>query len=266
MSPANIKKGFIAVLFATSCLFQLSAYNLKEIISEDVYNNLKKENHLERTLYKPETIELILAPDTSVVKEAVKSWPADQEKPVYVSEQIYLLNKKTLGSGNVEKNNIDKASKILRSASKMQGMQYYSSTEKKVTTLYKECYSIKGPGDRTKIADDIEGNADGKTLYCLQNDHSFGKTEYRLQYHQTETEVNANFLNVSPLYVGIIKGVDSRNLSINIVVTDCGEDLLVYLLVQAKFPALSMFEDTMNDSFTSRLNAITNWFIEQFNF
>lgn len=266
MLSANVRKGFLLVLFATSCLFQLSAYDLKDIIPEEEYNNLKKENHLERTLYKPEKIEFLLAPDTSLVKEAVKSWPADQEKPVYVSEQVYLLNKKELGSGDVEKNNIDKASKILRSASKMQGMQYYSSTEKKVTTLYKECYSIKGPGDRTKVADNTEGSADGKTLYCLQNDHSFGKTEYRLQYHQTETEVNANFLNVSPLYVGIIKGVDTRNLTINIVVSDCGEDLLVYLLVQAKFPALSMFEDTMNDSFTSRLNAITNWFIGQFNY
>ena len=53
----------------------------------------------------------------------------------------------------------------------------------KLETLYKEAYTIKGPKDRTKVADDTAGSADGKVLYCMQNDNSFGKTNYRMEIH-----------------------------------------------------------------------------------
>lgn len=243
----------------------LNALTVGQILPEKTVTALKEKGRLVNTRYMSETVELIYKPDTPLVKIAADVWPETKEKPVYYSEQIYLLNKKTLGSGNPEKNNIEYASKVLRSASKMQGMQYYSNTDKKVTTLYKECYCIKGPKNREKIADDTEGSADGKILYCLQNDHSFGKTEYRLEYHQTADEVNANYINISPLYVGIFKGVDTDDLMISIVMTDCGDDLVVYMLVRSKFPAVKMLEDSMNDSFSSRLDAIYKWFIEQFN-
>lgn len=254
----------IYVLFLFT-IVSVNAASINDILPEKTVSLLKENGHLVNTHYMSENIELVYKPETSFAEIAANSWPADKDKPIYYSEQIYLLNKKTLGSGNPEKNNIEYASKILRSASKMQGMQYYSNKDKKVTTLYKECYCIKGPGKREKIADDTNGSADGKILYCLQNDHSFGKTEYRLEYHQSAYEVNANFINISPLYVGIFKGVDTDDLRISIVMTDCGEDFVVYMLVKAKFPAVKMLEDSMNDSFSSRLDAIYKWFIEQFN-
>lgn len=243
----------------------LPALTVEQILPESTVSALREKGHLENMSYMSDTVELIYKPDTPLTKIVADLWPAEKEKPVYYSEQIYLLNKKTLGSGNPEKNNIEYASKVLRSVSKMQGIQYYSNTDKKVTTLYKECYCIKGPKNREKIADDTEGSADGKILYCLQNDHSFGKTEYRLEYHQSAEEVNVNFINISPLYVGIFKGVDTDDIKISFVMTDCGEEFVVYMLVKSKFPAVKMLENSMNDSFSSRLNAIYKWFIEQFN-
>lgn len=251
-----------SLLIAASAVQALS---VEEILPEKTVVELRQKGHLENTRYKSETIELVYKPQTPLTEIVSNIWPKNKAVPVYYSEQIYLMKKTALGSGDPSKNNIEYASKILRSPGKMQGMQYYSNRDKKVTTLYKECYSIKGPKNREKIADDTEGSADGKIFYCLQNDHSFGKTEYRMEYHQTADEVNVNFINVSPLYVGnIIKGVDTEDLRISFVMTDCGEELVVYMLVQAKFPGMKMLEDSMNDSFSSRLNAIYKWFIEQF--
>ena len=142
-------------------------------------------------------------------------------------------------------------------------MQYYSS-DKKIETLYKEAYCIAGPKDRTKVPDDTAGSADGKIMYSMQDDNSFGKTNYRLEYHQTAQEVSAGFSNTTGLYVGPIKGINDDNLRISMVIIDCGQDFMVYMLVQAKFPALKILENSMNESFSSRLNAIYNWFIKQF--
>ena len=55
-----------------------------------------------------------------------------------------------------------------------------------------------------------------------------------------------------------------ENLKISLVIIDCGDEFLIYMPLQAKFPALGVFEKHLNQSFTSRLEAICNWFIMQF--
>jgi hypothetical protein len=85
-----------------------------------------------------------------------------------------------------------------------------------------------------------------------------------LEYHQQSNETSAGFINVSPVYIGFIKAVDTNNLRISLVVNDCGDSFVVYMLVQARFPALSIIENKMNDSFRGRLEAIYKWFVAQF--
>ena len=133
-----------------------------------------------------------------------------------------------------------------------------------VQTLYKKAYTIKSGTDVTRIPDQTEGSADGKVIYGLQDDHSFGKTNYCIKYRETENEVAATFTNFTPLHVGPIKAVESEDLVIDIVITDCGDDFIVYLTVRAKFLAVSVLEPIMNDSLSSRLNAIYSWFVNQF--
>ena len=199
-----------------------------------------------------------------LTNKAMQNWPTVKGSPIYIAEELYLLDKQSLGDGDTNKTTIDFASKVIRSVSKMEGMKYYSHTDKKTEVLYKDCYCIKGPKDRTRIADDINGSAEGKVMYCLQNDNSFGKTNYRLEYHQTKDETSACFINTTPIYLGVVKGIDTDDMRINVVIIDCGNNMLVYMLVQAKMPAISLFERTMNDSFGSRLDAIYKWFVLQF--
>lgn len=240
------------------------SFSKTDILDAATLSSLMKTGKLEKSYFNKPNAKITLMPNTPLAKKAVQFWPVSKEKPVYFAEELYLLDKKTLGTGDPKKTTIDYASKVIRSVSKMEGMQYYSNSDKKVETLYKECYCIAGPKDRTRVPDDTNGSAEGKVMYCMQNDNSFGKTNYRLEYHQTENETSAGFACTTPIYMGPVKAIDADNMRISVVITDCGESMLVYMLVQAKLPAVELFEKTMNDSFGARLDAIYKWFIQQF--
>lgn len=257
-------KRLLICTFLFCITLPLFAISVDEVLDKDTAAELRKNGKIEVLHYMENNFQLKKSPETELNVLARKNWPNQKDKPVYIAEELYLLNKKDLGKGDFSTTNIPYISKLVRSVSKMEGMKYYSHTNKKVMTLYKECYRIESATGKTKLPDDLEGSADGKVYYCMQNDESFGKTNYRLEYKQTENEVSASFTNVSPLWVGIIKGIDTENMNISLVVTDCGEELLVYMLVQSRFPALAILEKTMNDSFGSRLDAIYKWFINQF--
>lgn len=258
---------FAKTAFFTLGLFFASAVNMfafeaKDILTSSVYNELKNGGNLKKVYYKQGNADLSLVPNAPLTKAATKHWSGEQE-PVFVEEILYLVPKNQIGSGDVSKVTIDKTSQILRNVSSWQGIQYYSS-RKKWETLYKEAYTIKGPKDRTKIADDLAGDADGKTIYCYQNDNSFGKIIYQIDYKQNENEVTAVFTNASSIYVGPIKGVGENNLKISVSIVDCGSDIVVYLLVKANFPAMSLVEKKMQESLTSRLEALYRWMISKY--
>lgn len=252
---------FILSLFCVSGLF---AYNAADLVSASTFEKLQKDGVVQVSHYKEAGAKLSLVPNTPAAKEVYNMWPSSNENPVFLGEHLYLISKSKLNSANPESVTIDKASKVVRSVSKMQGMTYYSHRSKKTKTLYEEAYCIKGANDRTRVADDTAGSANGKILYALLNDASFGKTNYRMEYTQNAQEVALHFINETPLSVMGIKAVNNNNMHIKLVITDCGDSVMVYMAVMAKFPGIKMLEQTMNESFIARLDSIYGWFCKQF--
>ena len=250
-----------ALLVAGSTAFALEG---AVIFGSETYRELKEKGSIERSFYRDELAKLSLFPDTPAGRHAAESWKNTSEKPAFLVETLYLIPKKTLGSGDPSRTTIDYASKIIRSVSKMQGIRYYSTTHKQEEVLYKEAHLIAGASDNTFVADDTAGSADGKVVYCVLHDNSFGKTNYKLSYLERPDEVSGTFENLGPLRVGPIKAITAGNLIISLVVSDCGDDMAVYLVTQAKFPALKVLEKTMYNSFSTRLAAIFAWFCNQF--
>jgi hypothetical protein len=146
----------------------------------------------------------------------------------------------------------------------MQGMKYYSTTKKKECVLYDKAYMIAGPGDERKIEDQNTGNADGQISYCLQDDNSFGKNTYKLSYFQQEDTLLCQFSILDKMGLGPFKAIYPGKMTINILVIDCGEDILLYLntdLDSVKFPGI---KGQITDSMSSRMDAVYEWFITQF--
>ena len=265
MKGMNSLKNVVAAgLFAFGAVAMSFAYNAKELFGAKLYNELKTKGYVEKSFFGDENAKLSLYPKTALGEQAASSWPAGQDKPVFLVEELYLIPKEKLGSGEPTKTTIDYASKVIRSVSKMKGMQYYSHSSKKIKTLYAEAHFIAGPHDDTRVEDDVAGDADGLEKYCMLDDSSLGRANYRLEYRQRPDEVSGSFINMTSLKIGPLKALSPSNLRISLVITDCGDYMSVYLLTQAKVPKLSILEDSMYNSFSARLQAIYKWFCSMF--
>ena len=256
------------ILFLILGLFSFAAFSFSESISAETLEKLKAAGELQNVFLSKNEVKLSLVPKTELSELAVKKWTSD-EKPRLTTEKLFYLDKKSLG-GNSGLNpeselTVEKVSKILRSISTMKGSEYYSNRHKKWEVLYHEAYLVDSKENKKPIPDDTEGSADGKTLFCMQDDNSFGKCYYQLEYRQTEKEVSVYFDNFEPLKFGPITAAKAHNVKINLVAVDEGDYYLVYLLVQASYPRISLFENMMLDSFNSRVDSIYKWFVREAN-
>lgn len=251
-----MKKGAASLFFAGffSVCFS-SAYTASEILGEKNFEILRTEGKIQSNRFKGTDKNLFLLPKTVLAEKIGEAWNDSQKVPVLAGENVYLLPKSGI--------DIQKASAILRSVSKMEGMEYYSNGEKRFTVLYKDAYCIAGPDDVTRVPDKTEGSADGLVQYCLLNDNSLGKTNYEVSYSQTENEVSMSLVNITPVSYGPIKAVKPGNLHINLVLTACDDYNVVYMNIKANFLLISVIEKRMQKSLLARLTAIYDWFSKE---
>ena len=199
-----------------------------------------------------------LVPISEISQEVVNYWKDTYDKkPVFVAEMLYEIP-----SSNVD---MKEVSKILRSFSTMEGIEYYSNSRGKYDILYDACYTISDLDSLKKIPDNQEENANGLKLYMFQNDNSFGETPYEVTFWQTDSEVGMNFVNKGPLYVKFVKGVKEENLCLTLYTKKENDKLLVYILAQADFAAVPFVQTKIRDSLTARIEALFNWFEGRYN-
>ncbi len=259
----RIIRAFLISVLAFTTTVSAFAYDAKSLVGKETYDELKKNTYITTYKYGSNKYNLDLIPNTPLSKKIPAFW--DKEKnPVYVIEYLYLLNKKDLVKKAGVSADIEYSSRVLRSISTMKGIQYYSNTDKMWETLYKEAYTIKSATDYTRIDDDVEGSADKKKLYCMLKDKGLGELYYSIEYNQTAEEVSASFNNLEDVCMGWIKCVDKNNLKMNMVITDCGDEVLVYLVGRANFPKIGVLEKKMNKSIGSRVEALFTWYKSQF--
>lgn len=260
-------KRIISVIIAT---FIMVSALFAQSVSPEILEKVKEAGELQNVFLNDDEVKLSLVPDTELSKLAVNHWD-NEENPRLTTEKLFYLDKKTIDSkestaenkANPENLSVEDVSKVIRSISTMKGTEYYSNRHKKWETLYHEAYLVDSPENKERIPDDTEGSADGKTLYCMQDDNSFGKCYYSLSYKQRANEVSVCFDNFEPLKFAFITAAKAHNIKINLVAVDEGDYFLVYLMVQAYYPRISMLEEKMIDSFNARVDSIYKWFVKE---
>lgn len=262
------KKAVIS-FFMVSVAASLFGQNdqVKKLVSAQYYDQLIKTGRVE-VIHKEGVDKLQLLPDSSytakVSENRVKKDPKDYP---FVFEGLYYATKDELRKASNSSDadiNIDDVSRVMRSISKMQGMTYYSNTRKKNMTLYKKAYTTSGLNSETAVPDKTDGSADGKVIYCLQDDASFGYMKYKLNYHQNKKELYAVFTNTNSIGMGPITGIDEGNMKINVLVIDCGDSLLLYLSTDCSCNKVPGIKALVSDSMIARMNAVHDWFFKQF--
>ena len=223
-----------------------------------MFSFLAGEKIGERVVYKESDMSPSLFPISEISQEVVNYWKDTYDKkPVFVAEILYEIP-----SSNVD---MKEVSKILRSFSTMEGIEYYSNSRGKYDILYDACYTISDLDSLKKIPDNQEEDANGLKLYMFQNDNSFGETPYEVTFWQTDSEVGMNFVNKGSLYVKFVKAVKEENLCLTLYTKKENDKLLVYILAQADFAAVPFVQTKIRDSLTARIEALFNWFEGRYN-
>lgn len=253
----NYKKKILLELLAGSILVcNLLAYDLNEIISSDIKEKISQNNKIYLNHFDKSIENLKLVPNTKLSKENAYNWELN-ENPNFMSEFIYCEKKQNIN----ENFNINLASEILCSISKIKGTKYYSNSSKREEVLYKEAYCINNPEEKLVVEDAKFNNNDELIQYCVLNDNSLGKCIYEIKYKKNDNELSVNFVNITPIKIGPIKAVDKRNLQITLNLIDCGEDFIVYMNTKSKYPNIPLIQNKLVKSFTARVDAIFYWFI-----
>lgn len=187
----------------------------------------------------------------------------DKKTYLFGGEVLYFV-KKTISN---EQKDIEK---IWLSISQLKGLQYYSPSRKKMRLLYKDCYAVKveeknGKLKYEKIEDPVNEEFDGLRVFVLQEDLTFGKNIYEFQYFSEGFGRALLVSNVEPLYYSIFKAIDKRDVNSYLIAYDLGDYLLVYAAVRANFRKIIGIESKVKNSFLSRLDAMSNWFISKYN-
>lgn len=204
--------------------------------------------------YKEKKVELKLCPDNYFGKTIKAAWAEKNGKtPNLVAEAYYVLPKN-------EKVSMADISSMARSFSTMQGIEYYSNSNGEYKVLYPECYTVSGADGKTKVADDTYGSADGKKIFILQNDNSFGKSVYEMNYKETDKELYFTSVNLDSLKYGIFTAVSPKTLKLTFLIENGDKEIGFYALVEGDIASFPFIDDFIKDSFVSRLDAVYNWF------
>ena len=242
-------------VFLHGGLFAQATENIPSEIDGAIFQQLLEKGEYRVQYFKESGRDFTLYPQTELGSLLTKTW-TETKDPVFVAESLFLIEKPE-GS-----NQLDTAliSRIMRSVSSMEGIEYYSNSEKKMKTLYSQSYTIDNLEDKNRIPDNVDGSAENLSVYAFQEDGSFGDNYYQIDYRQRENEVSMVIRLMEPLKYGLIPAVKANNLVFNIDVLDKGSYLVMYVGAKVKFPAISLLENKLNKSFGSRITALHDWF------
>ncbi|HPS45410.1 MAG TPA: hypothetical protein PK542_13085 [Treponemataceae bacterium] len=259
-----MKRLFSAVL-CVCAIGAVSASDIGERLSAvlpgDTVSLLLAKGRVQKSSYKEKGVSPTLAPSSAISGEAIGFWSG--KDAVFFAESLYLYKKKNPAS-TAPGSDVPRISAILRSLSRLEGVQYYSVSRKKMRTLYEKSYCVEGPKTKARVADPVAGSAEGLSVYALQKDLTFGEYVYQYSYRQTADTVAFFSQNSEAMNFMVLKLIDPGKLRVSLIVQDLGDYLLVYGLTRADFPAVPAIESRLNASFSNREEAIYEWFIREY--
>ncbi len=268
----NKRKKSISLILYFFCTVTLicaqTAYSetissLNELYDAKTLDVLQKQ---EKIIYIPnlkkgENIKYF--PKTPMVLEALDRWSSEkQTEPTFVIEALYLIDKPITEKNSV---NTEKTAKIMTAISTMKGISYYSATLKKNEVLYEESYVIDSYEKQKKIEDPVYKNVDGKKIWIKQKDNTYGEYIMEMDYAQKENEISFYMFNKNPLKVLFFNAVDKEKIHIFLHTLDIKTHIISYLVIRAEYFDTPLFNNIVEKSLYTRMDAICKWFKESYN-
>jgi hypothetical protein len=220
---------------------ELASGALREIQFGDTETRLLPRHEKLRSLIQDHRKEL--GPNILVESLSLYAKPPKASSPVWSKAERTGLFNQCLG------------------ISSLTGIQYYSSSRNAMRTFYETSQVIDGPDTKKPLPDPVLQDPPGTfTLYARQRDLTFGDNIYQFDYYNGEDAFFFVQRNLTAMNMGIIPGVSPNNLRSVIAVLDAGEYLLIYGVSMAKAPSLPGLRERIGNSFSTRVEAVLDWF------
>ncbi|MDR1127050.1 MAG: hypothetical protein LBL06_02855 [Treponema sp.] len=146
----------------------------------------------------------------------------------------------------------------------LSGLEYYSESRKATRIFYETSQVIDDPVSKNpKASPRYETPPATVTLYARQKDLTFGDNIYQYDYYVYDNALIFIQQNLTVLSVSIIPAIGKSNLRSVVAVLDAEDCLLVYAASFAKTVSIPGMKGRIGQSFSSRANAVLNWFIQQ---
>ena len=149
----------------------------------------------------------------------------------------------------------------------MEGIQYYSSTHKKVRTLFTTSPVVRALGDRNSLGDPhysaFEPTHD---LFLEQDDTTFGKNLYLVTVKGHEGgSVQLTMSNVERVWWGLVPVLGPDSLKLTMVIQSSADGKFLYFYGNVGITATKVFgmEEQVRTSFYNRVLALYSWFARQ---
>lgn len=242
-----MKKLFICILALTMAPPIALGYSI-------LPDAIKSNKHFVKTAR-----ELTLAPTPAIKAFIIKNAPITKNN---ITLEAYHTFKKPHFMKNPI-SDIDRLSiiNILHSVSSMEGIQYYSTTRKKLRTLFEKSYVIHYPSLK-QLNDPIVKNIQQiYTFYTLQKDKTFGEVTYHYVVYQIPDFILLKTENINTIKYSMMPVVDKRKFKFFFFILDKGEDIALYCVYSIDIigdKALPLKK--VKDSFYQRSDAIIAWF------
>lgn len=151
----------------------------------------------------------------------------------------------------------------ITSISTLRGLQYYSSSRKKMRTFYESSVVIKNLDTKTESPDPVfdtkKRPPDFFMLYAMQKDLSFGENIYSYKYYVKDDFIYFVQENETAMKYGIIPVLQAKNLNVVVAFIDQGDAICVYIATMAKALMLPGVEGKVSSSFKNRADALFKW-------
>lgn len=239
---------------------------LKEILPVANAENLVKQaekngvGKISNMIYGEKKIEPVLLPKSQIADAVFFSW--QNEKTVFMIENLYLYKKPAHRQQITENQTI---SNILHSISSLQGIEYYSTSRGKMRTLYEKSYAVKSVNNSKKTEyKKVNDDMTAKEQLALQKDLTFGEFIYKYSYFAENDGVGFVCQNLETLKYGLLPLVGPREMNVSLAIMDFGDYLLAYANTRANFAKFIGLENKLKNSFSTRSDAIYNWFINMY--
>jgi len=152
----------------------------------------------------------------------------------------------------------------LLSISTMEGIDYYSQTQKKYRTLYTSSHVIVNKTDTKQVPDPIITKLENlKQIYIEQTDTTFGENIYKTVYRTDGNVIWLEMTNETPMKYSFIRMVDKKNISINLLIKKTDTGIIFYGITSAKTFSFLGIEKKNKESFYNRIKALYTWFVSK---